>query len=316
MVTKKCWYTLKLENDQLLQTSEFVQFCVDNQHKDIVLQVINEGHCLTYCGVYNILDMFKFNSVKLITSNVLEKHNLYTIDSSKWNFWFTNIKDFDFSYDYTWNLDKVFGCFYGRPCAPRLGIAAHLIKYHKDISQVRIKLDFSSNEARKLFDLQRLFSWHPEALSLVHNLNNAEYIGEQDYQKGNYTWNNPLKHLYKNFLIDLVSEPVCYGTTFYPTEKIVRAILCRRPFIVMSSVNYLEYLRQMGFHTFNEFWDETYDGYEGADRYFKILSLIDTLSSKSKKELQDLYNFMQFQIDHNHNLIVNKLYSKKITLIE
>jgi hypothetical protein len=101
------FYELKLENDQLLDVTNFFKFCIDHQGKDIVLQVNNEGHCLTYCGVYDILNMFKFNSVKINTSNALEKSDRYTINSA-WDIWLTNIDDFDFSYDYTWNHKKIF----------------------------------------------------------------------------------------------------------------------------------------------------------------------------------------------------------------
>ena len=32
----------------------------------------------------------------------------------------------------------------------------------------------------------------------------------------------------------------------------------------------MEYMRQMGFQTFYQFWDEDYDGYEGKERYVRI----------------------------------------------
>jgi hypothetical protein len=51
--------------------------------------------------------------------------------------------------------------------------------------------------------------------------------------------------------------------------------MCHRPFIVMGSKNFLIYLRQMGFKTFYEFWNEDYDGYEGKEKYLQILKLID-----------------------------------------
>jgi hypothetical protein len=314
-VTNLPFYELKLENDQLLQIPEFIKFCVDNQDKDIVLKVNNEGHCLTYSGVYDILDVFKFNSVKLHTANVLEKHSKYIIDSGGWDFWFNKIKEFDFSYDYTWTGEKIFGCFYGRPSAPRLGIATHLAKYCNDKSLIRTKFDFATQNARKLFDIQRLFAWDVSSLDSIHILDNQQYIGDQYYEKGKYSQSNTLSHLYKDFLIDLVAEPVCYGTSFYPTEKIVRPMLCRRPFIVMGSKNYLDYLHQMGFYTFNVFWSEEYDGFEGLDRYIKIIDLIDSLSKKSSIELLDLYYAMTYQLDHNYKLLIEQSYSKEITLI-
>ena len=308
------FYELKLENDQLLNIFEFVKFCVDHQGKDIVLQVNNEGHCLTYCGVYNILDLFKFNSVTINTSNALEKNDRYVVNSN-WDIWLNNIEEFDFSYDYAWSQQKIFGCFYGRPSAPRLGIVAHLAKYHSDKSHVQTKFNFSSVDSRKLFDLQRLFSWQADALDTVNYLEGKTYTGEESYIKGEYYWDNSLSYLYKNFLIDLVVEPVCQGTTFYPTEKTVRPILCRRPFIIMGSRNYLDYMHQLGFLTFNNFWSEDYDGFDGSDRYFKILDLIDQIATKSRAELLDLYYAMTYQLDHNYKVLVEQSYSTEIKLI-
>lgn len=309
------YYELKLENDRLLQIPEFVKFCVDNQGKDIVIQVNNEGHCLRYCGVYDILDMFQFNSVELKTWNILESHDVYTINTSNWNWWLKNFKKFDLTFDYTWNGEKLFGCFYGRPSATRLGIAAHLVKYHGANSIIRTKFDFSTEDSRKLFDLQRLFSWDPNAINLVNSFNETTFNSEE-YIKGQWQTNNPLSYLYKDLLIDIVSEPTCQGTAFYPTEKIVRAMLCGRPFIAMCSKNYLIYLRQMGFKTFHDFWEEDYDGYDSKEKYVRILKLIDCLATIPKDDLVSMYNSMQDILTHNRNLILTQTYTTTINKIE
>ncbi len=308
-------YTLELENDRLLNITPFIEFCIANQEKDIVVQVNNEGHCLQHCGVYKILDLFRFKSVELRTWNIIETHPKYFINTNNWNWWLKNFRKFDLSYDYTWTQNKIFGCFYGRPSAPRLGIATHLLSKHKQKSLIKIKFDFDNEDTRKLFDIQRLFSWHPEAIDIINQLKNNDYASEK-YVKGQWEVNNPLSYLYKEILIDIVSEPTCEGSTFYPTEKIVRAILCRRPFIAMCSKNYLIYLRQMGFKTFHDFWNEDYDGYEGKEKYHMILQLIDTISCMSESDLQKIYNGMHDILEHNFNLIVSQSYTKKIQYVE
>ena len=92
-------------------------------------------------------------------------------------------------------------------------------------------------------------------------------------------------------------------------------MLLKKPFIIMGSRDYLCYLRQMGFRTFSDFWSEDYDGYEGKDRYVKILQLIDTISKKSKTELNDMYWSMQYTLDHNYNLLLNQNYTTDITYV-
>ena len=71
----------------------------------------------------------------------------------------------------------------------------------------------------------------------------------------------------------------------------------------------------MGFKTFCNFWSEEYDGYQGRDRYVKILELIDTLAKKSIKELDDMYASMQHILKHNYDLLINQTYKKSISCV-
>jgi hypothetical protein len=93
-------------------------------------------------------------------------------------------------------------------------------------------------------------------------------------------------------------------------------MLLKKPFIIFGSQDYLLYLRQMGFKTFYNFWDEDYDGFETKDRYVRILKLINELSTKSIDELTDMYLGMQEILDHNYNLLITQEFSKKINYVE
>ena len=100
--------------------------------------------------------------------------------------------------------------------------------------------------------------------------------------------NNFNNDLYKDIFIDLVVEAHLFGNSFYPTEKIARAIMCKKPFIVMAPLFYLEYLKQMGFKTFNKFWSEDYDHLGANNRYFAILTQLDYLASLTQDQLLEL----------------------------
>lgn len=302
------FYELKLENDKLLEVIEFVSFCKKHQGQDVTIRVINEGHCLRSTGVYDILDLFEFNSVTLQTWNILEHHPVYKIDTTLWYYWLTKFSNI--SIEYQWNQQKLFGCFYGRPSAPRLGIATYLATKHKEKSLIITKFNFENEDSRSLFDIQTLFAWDPEIVQKINVLKDIH--NTEEYIRGDYRVKNPIENLYKNFLIDIVSEPTCFGNAFYPTEKIVRPLVFQRPFIVMGSTNYLIYLRQMGFKTFYDFWDEDYDGYDGKEKYLRILELIDQLSKKTHKELNRMYTAMQPILLHNRQLVLSQFYNKEI----
>jgi hypothetical protein len=72
----------------------------------------------------------------------------------------------------------------------------------------------------------------------------------------------------------------------------------------------------MGFKTFYDFWDEDYDGYQGKERFSRILHLINDLSKKSIKELETMYWDMQYILDHNYNLLLTQQYKKQITYVK
>jgi hypothetical protein len=311
-------YVLSLANDKIWKIDELIKFLVQNQGKDIELEVNPEAHCLHSCGLYNILEKFQFNRVIIKTYNALETHPEYQIQYRDVSAFINDIGRYDLHASGKWNGQKIFGAFYGRPTANRLGIASYLHSKYNDDSEIRLATGVESADSRMMFELDKLFEYEANGMARVgHMISTFDFVGVEYTPMGHlFTYSTPLNNLYENILIDVISEPNIKGTTFFPTEKLVRPVLLKNPFIAMASKNYLVYLRQMGFHTFNEFWDEDYDGYEGADRYLKILSLIDRLAAKSRNELWDIYNSMQYQIEHNYNLIVNKLYTKKITLID
>jgi hypothetical protein len=59
--------------------------------------------------------------------------------------------------------------------------------------------------------------------------------------------------------VSVILETVVDGSKIHLTEKILRAIACAHPFLLAAGPGALEYLRNYGFRTFDEFWDESYD---------------------------------------------------------
>ena len=57
------------------------------------------------------------------------------------------------------------------------------------------------------------------------------------------------------------------------------------PFVLISRPNSLEYLKIIGFKTFSDFWDESYDTIvDDFERMNKIYDLIKQLVKKSDEE--------------------------------
>ena len=70
------------------------------------------------------------------------------------------------------------------------------------------------------------------------------------------------------------------------------------------------YFRRMGFKTFNEFWPEDYDSFEGKNRYLQILSLIDDLAKRT--DLEQLYEKMQPTLEHNYKMLTEQTFTKDV----
>jgi hypothetical protein len=220
-----------------------------------------------------------------------------------------------------WNQQKLFGAIYARPIWSRIGLASHLYANHRTKTLLNFRTGTELGTDRKTFELEKLFEIDPAGVQKFFSYYDRLpiCIEEQDtYTLGGTmtAHTDQLKQFYCNFLIDIVAETFSQGRSFYPTEKTTRPMLLKKPFIVHGPKCFLIHLRQMGFRTFHEFWDEDYDGYGPEHKYHKILELIDTIADMSAERLTDMYAKMQPILDHNYNLLIEQSYRNAINYVE
>jgi len=304
-------------SDKLWNKIELLDFLSKNQFLSIVIRVSPEAICLKNLGLYDILDCFDFEKVNIFTENPLESHSHYNIIIQKDNPWLKKQEKINKDL-HTWNTKKLFFCLFGRPTAARLGIAGHLYKNFKSIAHIHFSAKTDADNLIQ-FELDKLLSYDTASIATSGEMINQLplLLAPSDYYTpvNGYYYSDPLTDFYQDTLIDIVVESHVAGNTFYPTEKTTRPIWLKKPFIVFASRNYLDYLHQMGFHTFCKYWSEDYDGYEGRDRYIKILQLIDDLAKKSQCELERMYQDMQTELEHNYSLLYNQSYQTNISYI-
>lgn len=90
------------------------------------------------------------------------------------------------------------------------------------------------------------------------------------------------------------------------SEKTVWPMYYKMPVIVVGAARSLEYLRSLGFKTFDRWWDESYDQEEDHQaRLKKIFTVIDYINSKSIEDLKIIYSEMQDVLEHNQQIAVN-----------
>lgn len=125
-------------------------------------------------------------------------------------------------------------------------------------------------------------------------------------------------------LFYLVTETVATGQRHHLTEKIFKPICMMMPFVLASTAGSLAHLREFGFQTFSDFWDESYDNIQDDDlRLQAIADLaaeLDALSRAQKQQLWHdlvpvvLHNFNHFYAGGFENLLWTEMQSMLLTI--
>ncbi len=89
-------------------------------------------------------------------------------------------------------------------------------------------------------------------------------------------------------------------------EKTYKAMLLN-PFIVLGGYGTLKHLKELGFKTFSELFDESYDEiFDPHLRYKKVLESIRKVCSMDKEEINDLYHSVLIdKVKYNQNLYMD-----------
>lgn len=132
-----------------------------------------------------------------------------------------------------------------------------------------------------------------------------------DQKKQKYGDNKDrLKTVYNDIFCDIVTESRFAQPTANFSEKVLRPMFYKKPFIMVGPPHTLHYLKEQGYKTFNDFWDESYDMQEDHEsRLFSIFKLIDKINAMSIDELKNIYEKMTVILEHNRNLLLEKCHN-------
>jgi hypothetical protein len=116
------------------------------------------------------------------------------------------------------------------------------------------------------------------------------------------------KKIWMDSYFSIVSETSVDKNHAFITEKTVKPIIYFHPFIIWGNPFSLKFLKEMGFQTFPEFFDESYDEVEDEDvRLSLIVDNVQRLCSKELDEIHDMYQSVKPKLWYNYNLL-NQLY--------
>lgn len=284
----------------------------------IMLDLCSEGPSLHRLGVVDLVDQYRLEVCVTRWSNSIESvpyRRVFCNSNSHFfpmshHYWVEEIPNFD-------NAEFRFALFLGRGCPSRNRILYDV--YHRysnsfllskmscgngDPWGIKHTTSYQLLETMKQWfdstDLDQ--TWFDRCpIVSIDNHNVQDQFVVPEVSSGNMA-RSLLQH-YQRFNVELVCETYTLGETFFPTEKTIRPIIGNRPFLVHGPVNYLNNLRQRGFKTFGELWDESYDKLEGMCRWLAMRKLIDGLSTMSQTQWNQTIQHCKEIVKHNRNQV-------------
>jgi hypothetical protein len=151
-------------------------------------------------------------------------------------------------------------------------------------------------------------TWFNENLDLekLHEL--IPITIEHDEFEGN-DWSAGTDFFYQTSFASFVNETYI-DENFDPflTEKTWKPLAYGHPFLLFSSTGALTNLRDKGFETFSDIFDESYDLIESPQlRFEHLLCEVDRICKLDNATLADIKNHIIPRLQHNHNHFWNTL---------
>lgn len=100
--------------------------------------------------------------------------------------------------------------------------------------------------------------------------------------------------------IEIVLETLFDDARLHLTEKILRPMACRQPFMALAPAGTLALLQKYGFRTFGNVWDESYDNiHDPRDRMDAVIQNMQRITGLAPKQQIDLIEQCQDAVNHN-----------------
>ena len=242
--------------DQLQQVTQTDTVCFD---------MGAEGISLIHSGILNFINQWVKDTAHPANQVLIDSPNRYehtpykNVNQAENHFlqmsghYYTEVPEID-------STVTKFGFFVGRHTADRNQIACNIVAQYQPHFVMSVMKTAYKNSP-----------WD-ESVQTIPSIDN---VSIRDQYTGDIDTNLSLLKFYNQFQIELVAETMCAGITFFPTEKTFRPITGRRPFLTFGPIHFLNNLRSLGFKTYSQCWDESYDQYQGVSRWHKMKTVIE-----------------------------------------
>lgn len=274
------------ENYATIELNKQLIKSIQNKKCRIVFVYVLEGYFGDVDWINNLCQKYSFekDDVILITSNLIEFKN-YNFTLIPYNYFGNHInflpmskldkidlKNYQNNYTkFLNNKNKLhFLCFNGMPRFNRILMFDELNKNQKLIGK-SIK-SLRSNEKNYYYDISQ---WENKSGNPGAKLNIQAHL---------------------DCFVNIVTETLFDTDSIFLSEKTYKPIYMCEPFIIFGNPHSLKKLKELGYKTFDKWWDESYDEELNVnDRFKKIISILEVISEwdmdkcfSFKEEMQDI----------------------------
>jgi len=291
----------------------------DNESSIEIYFIDNHWSNKIYLDLVNLEKILtnKFSNVRIYSDNPL--------DCIKTNIKYHSIENFEDDRSFVSNTIK------------SLSVISQIVPKHKfgyciqrpDLHRISLLLDLNKTKLSSLFSkigfskdsLENADYWRQSAVDFAlrhYDIKASELwdiiskfnISDLDDFSSPSTENrtNNLIHNTTNklFCVDIVAESTFADGVFHISEKILRPILLKQPFVIFGSQHYYKFLKYMGFKTFDTLWDESWDSLGQTSVFEKSASISRTLQYIDQQYSIDALSKLTAQIvDHNYKQCIN-----------
>lgn len=247
---------------------------------------------------------FSSGKLKVISSTSLQFYIYQTYRRNKMNIIFEDIVSYKKN-----NLDNVllFDCLNLRPREHR--VLTFLYLNHFNLLS-RGKISFAPKHEWPIIT-NNVLKEYGLPLDIVEKSREPLKLNlsRKDNEYHNYV-ERILSEVYKDTWISIVTETTYFEreNSVFISEKTFKPIACMQPFIIVGTKHTLKYLRKLGYKTFHNFIDETYDDLDDDERIAAIVKEIIRIQ-KIKNKI-DWLNSMKDILEHNHRLFLSIEFKK------
>jgi hypothetical protein len=171
------------------------------------------------------------------------------------------------------------------------------------LSDTNIKTNLETSTNNIVFSTPHRINdrWENLSSSFDFNaLNSVPYFQKNDQDIGDLSFD-----FYNFFAVDIVAETMFDSPHVFISEKTLRPILLKTPFVMFGPCGTLAYLKSFGFKTFDLFWDESYDLIiDPVDRFMATTKIVSFVDQLTLAELKDIYESMLPILEHNRKTLI------------